>query len=120
MQHKADFSIASSEVIATALGETLDQIQLSRNISQEELAAEAGVSRSTIARLGVPGKGISLDSFIRILQALKLADRLQTLLPDPSVRPLERVRFSGSERQRASHKRKRAQPWTWGDEHDDS
>lgn len=118
MTHKIDFSIASSEVIIDALGKRLDEIRLSRNISQADLAKEAGVSRSTLTRLS-DGKPVSLDSFVRVMQALRLADHLAALLPDPGIRPVDRVRFDGARRQRASGKRAEALEWRWGDEGDD-
>ncbi len=113
--HKQDFSIASSDAVIAALFERLEQIRLSRNISQAALAKEAGVSRSTITRLA-SGENISVDSFVRVMQALGLADQLAALLPNPEVRPVERIRLEGNERRRASSKRKAAEPWTWGDE----
>lgn len=115
MKHKIDFSTASSEAIIEVLCKRLDEIRLSRNISQADLAAEAGVSRSTLTRLA-DGKPISLDSFLRIMQALRLSDHLAALLPDPAIRPVERVRLEGGERQRASGKRAAPSDWTWGDE----
>jgi len=115
MTHSVDFSIASSDAIIHALFERVEKIRLSRNISQAALAKEAGVSRSTITRLA-RGQSISVDSFVRIMQALGLADHLAALLPNPSVRPVERIRLDGSERRRASSKRKDAGDWTWGDE----
>jgi transcriptional regulator with XRE-family HTH domain len=103
------------ESIEADLGKRLEQIRLSRNIPQAKLAEEAGVSRRTITRLE-HGQGVSLDTLIRVLRALGLADRLAALLPDPSVRPIERVRLKGRERQRARPKRERtSDDWTWGD-----
>ncbi len=53
---------------------------------------------------------------MRVLQALGLSDHLAALLPDLSVRPLERVRFHGRERQRAGRKSAvTPTAWTWGD-----
>lgn len=120
MTHKINFQNASSEQIIEALGQRLNDIRLSQNISQANLAADAGVSRSTLTRLA-DGKPISLDSFIRVMQALKLTDQLVALLPDPSVRPVDRVRLDGSERKRASNtsskdNKSQTEPWTWGDE----
>lgn len=115
MAHKVDFSTASSEAIIEVLCKRLDEIRLSRNLSQAELAAEAGVSRRTMARLA-DGQSISLDSFLRIMLALRLADHLAALLPDPAVRPVDRVRLDGAERQRASGKRAAAADWKWGDD----
>jgi transcriptional regulator with XRE-family HTH domain len=64
------------------------------------LAEEAGLSRSTVARLA-DGNNVSLDSFIRILQALGLSGHLKALLPDPDIRPVEQVKFRGGQRRRA-------------------
>jgi transcriptional regulator with XRE-family HTH domain len=115
MTHKVDFGSASSEAIIEALCKRLDDIRLSRNISQAELAAEAGVSRSTLTRLA-DGKSISLDSFVRVMQALRLAGHLAALLPDPAIRPVDRVRLDGAERRRARGKRAQPSEWTWGDD----
>ena len=115
MTHNIDFTIASSDAIINALFERIEEIRLSRNISQAALAKEAGVSRSTITRLA-RGQSISVDSFVRIMQALGLADHLAALLPNPNVRPVERIRLDGTERRRASSKRKAAGDWTWKDD----
>jgi transcriptional regulator with XRE-family HTH domain len=119
MTRNLDFHDTSSSAIIRALGQRLDEIRLSRNISQAELAREAGVSRSTLTRLA-DGQPVSLDSFVRVMQALQLADHLAALLPDPGVRPVDRVRLHGTERRRASGRR--APPpatWTWGDEQEE-
>ena len=113
--HKIDFSTASSEAIIETLGKRIDEIRLGRNILQEDLAKEAGVSRKTLTRLS-EGKPVSLDTFVRVMQALRLADHLAALLPDPGVRPVDRVRLKGSERRRARKKRAERSEWRWGDE----
>lgn len=115
MTQNIEFSTASSDAIIAALCQRLEEIRLSRNLSQQDLALEAGVSRSTLTRLA-DGKPVSLDSFVRVMLALQLADHLAALLPDPSVRPVERVRQGGSERRRASGKRRTTSDWAWGDE----
>jgi len=114
MTQNNDFSSYSSKAIMETLFDRLEEVRLSRNISQANLAAEAGVSRSTITRLA-RGENISVDSFVRIMQALGLTDNLAALLPNPKIRPVERIRMSGAERVRASAKRKTAGEWTWGD-----
>lgn len=118
MNHFFDFSASPSGSIAAALCKRLEEIRLSKDISQARLAKEAGVSRSTMTRIA-DGKSISLDSFIRVIQALGLADHLAELLPDPAVRPVERARRDGAQRRRASRKPKVDKPWAWGDEGND-
>ena len=119
MNPKLDFSTSSSAAIAAALCKRLEEIRLSKNISQAELARQAGVSRSTMTRVA-DGQSVSLDSFIRVVKALGLADHLAALLPDPEVRPVELARHDGQHRRRASGKRKASEPWSWGDEGDDA
>jgi transcriptional regulator with XRE-family HTH domain len=114
MTHKIDFSTTSSEAIIEALCKRVDEIRLSRNLSQVDLAHEAGVSRSTLTRMA-DGKAPSLDSFVRVMMALGLADHLEAMLPDPGVRPVERVRLAGTERKRASRKKQETADWQWGD-----
>ncbi len=94
----------------------LEALRLSRNISQVDLAHEAGVSRSTMTRIA-DGKPISLDSFVRVMLALDLEDNLFALLPDPSIQPVTQVRLGKPSRQRAGRKQEdSAAPWTWGDD----
>jgi len=118
MTHLIEFSTATSETIIQTLCKRLDAIRVSKNISQANLATQAGVSRSTLTRLA-DGKPISLDSFVRVMQALQLTEHLAALLPDPGVRPVDRVRRSGTERQRASRQRHQRNEWTWGDSEED-
>ena len=116
MSYKIDFSVATSDQIEVALCKRLENIRLSRNITQIQLADEAGVSPRTIGRLE-KGQGVSVDTFIRVLTALGIQQNLEALLPDPTVRPIERIDIGGGER-------KRARPglssderaiWSWGD-----
>ena len=112
-----DTTLASSEQIESALGERIEAIRLQRNMTQQRLAEEAGISRSTVTRLGQAGKGISLDSFIRILKALQLADNLKTLLPEPDISPLDMLEHEDRPmRQRARQSSKAQKRWTWDDD----
>ena len=119
MTQKIDYLLASPEAIESSLGNKLERLRLSKNINQSALADEAGVSRRTITRLE-NGEGTSLDTFIRVMRALGIVDRLETLLPDPATRPIERIRLGGRERKRARMKKTSgAEAWTWGPETDE-
>lgn len=99
------------------LGARIARARLARNMPQARLAREAGVSTRSITRLEA-GESVALDTFVRVLAALGFADQLTALLPDPSVRPAERVRLAGRERQRArgSKVAPDATAWAWGAE----
>ncbi len=107
----------SPEQIAVEIGHKLERLRLSRNITQAELAENAGVSERTLRRLEA-GQGATLDTLIRIMTGLQIQENLQLLLPDPRIRPIERVRSGGRERQRSSPQniRKKVAPWEWGKE----
>ena len=64
------------------IGNRIKEQRLQFNISQQELADFAGVSRNTI-RLLENGKGIALLSLIRILRKLDLDMNLLELIPEP-------------------------------------
>jgi len=114
MDDKINFLIATSNQIEKHLGKQIKDNRLLINTTQVELAKEARVSTKTLQRLE-KGEGVSLDTFIRVLQALRLQENLKILLPDSSIRPVDRVRFKGRERMRARppKRQKRSSPWTW-------
>jgi transcriptional regulator with XRE-family HTH domain len=118
MSLSIDYEQASIEAIQANLGQRLVQLRLARNVNQQQLAREAGVSRRTITRLE-NGESVSLDTLLRVMRALDVIDRLGALLPDPAVRPIDRVRLKDKERRRARAKpTTHTEPWTWADEDD--
>jgi putative transcriptional regulator len=115
MAHTIDYELASIDDLQADLGHRIEALRLSRNIHQFQLADEAGVSRRTITRLE-SGQSVSLDPLLRVMRALGLSGRLALLLPDPAVRPVDRVRLKGKERKRASTRAKSAAGnWQWAD-----
>ena len=120
MSYNVDFPLASSRQIEATLCRRLQRIRLARNTTQAQLASEAGVSTRTIRRME-NGEGISLDTLIRVMSALGIQSRLESLLPDPAIRPIERVAARAKERKRArpSSSSKASTGWTWGDERSD-
>lgn len=116
MSTKLSYDLASSEQVIVDLGARLERIRLSRNETQAQVALRAGVSSRTVVRLE-KGEAPSLDTFVRVVQALNLASYLEALLPDATIRPIERVQHRGRERQRARPApiATRKGPFRWGD-----
>ena len=101
------------------VGSRLARIRLSRNITQEALAQEAGIGLRTLRRLEADGS-CTLDSFLRVIIILGLADHLLSTIPAQDIRPIERIGARHSERKRARPARDQRpkKPWTWGDDQD--
>jgi transcriptional regulator with XRE-family HTH domain len=105
------------ETILAELGRRLARTRLERNISQQGLATEAGVSKRTVERIEA-GAETRLSSFVRVLRVLGLLDQLDRLVPEPLPSPLERLKLHGRTRQRAAPGPTAADEgdaWRWGD-----
>lgn len=111
---------STDEAVLAELGQRLARTRLERNLSQELLAAEAGISKRTVERLEA-GEPVKSNSLIRVLRALGQLDSLDRLVPEPLPSPVERLRLQGRRRRRARTPRTersqgQAEPWRWGDE----
>jgi transcriptional regulator with XRE-family HTH domain len=112
----------TDDAVLGELGARLERTRLERNLSQRELAAEAGVERKAVQRIEA-GEPVKLTSFIRVLRALGLLDALEELVPEPLASPIELLKLHGKRRRRASGARRgKREPqdataqWRWGDE----
>ncbi len=110
----------NDNAVLEELGKRLAQTRLERNLSQDRLATEAGVSKATIERLEA-GEPVKSTSLIRALRSLGRLEALDQLLPEPLPSPIERIRLQGRRRQRARSSRggggeEEKGPWRWGDE----
>lgn len=101
-------------ILAKDLGNSLAAYRLSRNIRQDDVASEAGVSRGVIARLEA-GEGGTLDSLIRVLKAIGLEERIGTLVPEARPSPLDTRVGEPRKRARPSLDDEEAEPWSWGE-----
>lgn len=96
----------SDEDVLSELGRRLRRHRLNRNLTQVEVATLAGVSVGSVASVEA-GSNTSLGIVVRLMRALGLVTRLDLMVPDPEVSPLQLAATEGVERQRA---RRRAGP----------
>jgi transcriptional regulator with XRE-family HTH domain len=104
--------LQSDEVVLTELGQRVARVRLSRNLSQVQLAREAGVARETVQRLEA-GESVRLTVFVRVLRALSLLSGLDAAIPEALASPIEQLDRGGSQRRRASQPR-HDDKWRWG------
>ena len=103
--------------VLTEIGQRLARHRLERNLTQAELAKEAGVSKRTLIRLE-GGESTQLTNLIRVLRALDLLTNLDAFIPPPVPSPIQQLRAEGKRRKRASRKADGPgldDKWTWGD-----
>lgn len=118
MAPKKHGSGASDPHVLAELGARLARLRLDRNLTQDQLAREAGISKRTLLRLE-QGQSSQLTNFVRVLRALQLLDGLVALVPAPATSPLAQLAARQPQRRRASARAKTPAPkaaWTWGDE----
>jgi transcriptional regulator with XRE-family HTH domain len=105
------------------LGARLHRRRIDANLTQSQLAEEAGVSKRTVERIET-GHSTDFVMLIRVLRALKLIHGLESLIPDRTQSPIALLKQKGRERKRVGHPRgeadraqagKPSAPWKWGD-----
>jgi putative transcriptional regulator len=108
----------TDEAILKEIGHRISRLRLNRNLTQSEVASEAGITRPTLVRIE-KGMPTDLVNFIRLLKALNLMDGLEGLVPPQSISPVERALLERQHRQRARKPPRNASAkrgWKWGDE----
>ncbi len=95
--------LTDGEILAE-LGRRLHRVRLQQNLTQADLAREAGVGTRTIRNVE-NGRDAQLSTVIHILRTLGRLDALDAFLPRPGVSPMELLRAGGRERRRASPRR---------------
>lgn len=99
-----DYSSMSDDRLAQLLGEFIKHHRINKNISQEELAIAAGLSRPTIS-LMERGKSMNLNSIIRVLRVLDLLYLFDVIKITQTISPIEMLKLQEKQRKRSSKKR---------------
>jgi transcriptional regulator with XRE-family HTH domain len=113
---KIDKSITDGALLEL-LGRRLARIRLSLNLTQQQLAEQAGLGLRTVQRLELGAAATQLSGFVRVCRVLGLVEGFETLIPEPMPSPVAQLKLRGKERKRASSAKpaQPAGPWQWGD-----
>jgi len=93
------FEAMSDQAIAAEIGRRIERIRLERNITQQYLADEVGVTRKTYRQL-IQGQGKFIN-MIAVLRAMGALDLLTNFIPTTDFSPMERLKLEGRRRRRA-------------------
>lgn len=91
----------SDTAVLKELGTRIARYRLNKNMTQEALARDAGISLPTLRRVEL-GHTMNATNLLRILRSLKLLEHLDALLPETIASPLQQMKARGKIRRRAS------------------
>jgi len=94
-----NYKSMTNSAIAAELGNRLERLRLLRNITQQQIAEEIGITPKSYRQL-VAGGG-KLENLIAALRVLDALDQLDQFLPEPAPSPLQQLKLKGKERRRA-------------------
>ena len=74
-------------IILQELGKRLTRIRKQHGLSQDNLAAEAGLGVATLRRIEA-GEGSQLESWLKLMKALRMTSSIEALLPENFDSPM--------------------------------
>ena len=104
--------------ILAELGERLARLRLDKNLTQNELAQQAGVGLRTVQRLETGAAATQLSGFLRVCRVLGVIERFDALIPEPIASPIAQLKERGKLRKRATGKPLASdvsKKWKWGE-----
>lgn len=107
--------ILADDAILAEIGERVARCRLDFQLTQANVAGQAGVAKRTVERIEA-GASAQMSSIIRILRVLDLLPGLDRMIPEAGPRPMNLLKQKGKVRQRASKRRASDQsnkPWSW-------
>ncbi len=106
-------NVFSSEIILM-LSTRIKEYRIDYPMTQKQLAEKSGISLRSI-QMFEKGNDMQLSNFIKIVNALGLADNFYVLIPDISKRPSKYVKTE-KKKKRVRIKETRNEVFKWGDE----
>ncbi len=94
--------------IAKMLIQRIEQLRLERNISQQSMADELGVTVKSYRNFKT-GK-VKLESLIGMMRVLSCLELVDDFIPQTPFSPMELMKLNGQKRQRASRKSRATKP----------
>ncbi len=111
-------STTTDDAFLQRIGERLARLRLAKNLTQAQVAEQAGLGVRTVQRLEMGSAATQLSGFARVCRVLGLAERFDAFLPEEVASPMALLKQQGRKRQRATGRKAAAgtaKPWTWGE-----
>lgn len=95
-------SISNTDnALLTQIGNFIKEMRISENKTQQQIANEAGINRSTYTHIE-NGKGSSMLHFIKVLRVLNALHLLKNFEWQTTISPIALAKAQQTKRQRAS------------------
>lgn len=94
----------SDKALMETIGTFVKQHRLNQSRTQDEVATEAGISRSTLSLLE-KGEPITLPTLIQVLRVLDLLHVMSAFQLEPQTSPLQLAKQERDQRKRARPKK---------------
>ena len=108
----------TDDALLPLLGGRIARLRLKKNLTQGQVAEQAGLGVRTVQRLEQGAAATHLSGFVRICRVLGLVERFDLLIPDEAASPMEQLQLLGRKRRRATRRKAVAAPrekWQWGE-----
>jgi len=98
-----DFNAMNNQAIAAEIGQRIAHLRLEKNLSQQQIADEIGMSRMAYGKIE---KGAAkFENIIAALRALNQLNLVENFIPEATFSPMQQLKLKGKQRQRATHKK---------------
>ena len=108
----------ADEELLKLIGERLARLRLAKNLTQAELAEQAGLGLRTVQRLELGATATQLSGLVRVCRVLGLVERFDAFIPEEAASPITQLKLQGRKRRRASGRKAAAtapKKWQWGE-----
>ncbi|MDI1232707.1 MAG: helix-turn-helix transcriptional regulator [bacterium] len=103
-----NYTALSDNAVLGKLGSYIKHHRLTQNKTQQQLATEAGINRTTLLDLE-QGQRANLLTFIQVLRALKVLDTLKAFEIETQISPILLAEMQQKYRKRASKRNNKPQ-----------
>jgi len=106
------------DAILVEIGERVAHRRIELQLTQADLADQAGVAKRTVERIEA-GASTQMLNVIRIFRVLDILPGLDQMIPEAGPGPIDLLKRKGKLRLRASKRHRSEQsgkPWTWGED----
>jgi len=100
---------SSDTALSKTIGDFVNYHRLKQNKTQQEVAKNAGISRSTLSLLE-KGETVTVTTLLRVLRVLDVLHIMDIFKIEQQISPIEQAKLDKQKRQRARTKKESEQP----------